>query len=817
MEPRERVSVEVGRSTARRADVPGHRAPHLRRRAAVRQARGAEPLRHPRLSAWARAAARRLPGVIASLMALACLGCGLAGLLAALLDASFDARVVYACALLPALAGGLGQLLSRRGAAWASLACLALTAAGALLLHADIAQEARDVMAALEGQGAPADATYLLGCLSATLGTMASFLAYVCRASWVMALAAVPLLVVAPLAGRACPPASVALLACSFALALPHERVARRSGRPLASTAIVLATCALGAAVGVALATTCADALSVPARALEASVSEALGGLASHAGRPASGGTAQGSQAGDAGEASPASDPREDAQAARSGASASASADASDASANAQAREERSDVATSGRIRRDALGTQQEDAHEVTLDSEPTGAVYLREFTGADYDAAEGAWGEADAQQMDDPEAFLDADEQTHARRAELVSENPQADADAAEAYVLQLLAENVTYTTQMAPIPAGADIPEYVLFEGHEGYCQHFATIATLMLRAYGMPARYVAGYAAPASAFSQGDDGLWHAWLDGRSAHAWVEVWDSASGAWQVVETTPADTPSAPSVDYGAQQADAAQSAGEQEPAAGDAQARATDVQPSPAASQDLGRTDAQPAEGAATGQADASAPGAAASTAASSAVDGDTRAAGSRGASSSAAGGESGSGSAAATSDEGAGSSGTTTGDGSQALGLVRRLLLRAAVCVAVAAAIIAGAIVLARRALEARRGRILAAREQATAARLLADVCAALRYAGVPVSDDASSAEFAHAFAQAAGVGAPEAAHLAHEALRSAFGPDEARTSPADARCQATYRVACEHALARLAGVRAWAFTHVRAWL
>lgn len=815
MEPRERVSVEVGRSTARRADAPGHRAPHLRRRATGGRTQSAEPPRHPRLSAWAHTAAGRLPGVIASLMALACLGCGLAGLLATLLDASFDARVVYACALLPALAGGLGQLLSRRGAAWASLACLAIAAVGTLLLHADIAQEARDVMAALEGQGAPADATYLLGCLSATLGTMASFLAYACRASWVMALAAVPLLVVAPLAGRTCPPACVALLACSFALALPHERVARRSGRPLASTALVLATCALGAAVGVALATTCADALSAPARALEASVSEVLGGLASHADRPTSGGAAQSSQTGDAGEASLASDIREGNQAARSAASASAEADASGTFTDAQAHEERSDVATSGRIRRDALGTQQEDAHEVTLDSEPTGAVYLREFTGADYDAAEGTWGEADAQQMDDPEAFLDADEQAHARLAELVSENPQADADAAEAYVLQLLAENVTYTTQMAPIPAGEDIPEYVLFEGHEGYCQHFATIATLMLRAYGMPARYVAGYAAPASAFSQGDDGLWHAWLDGRSAHAWVEVWDSASGAWQVVETTPADTPSAPSVDYGAQQADAAQSAGEQEPSVGDAQASATDVQPSPAASQDLGRTDAQPAEGAASGQADVAAPDATASTAAGSAAGGNAESASSRGASSSAANDESGSGSAAATSDEG--SAGTTAGDGSQALGLVRRLLLRVAACVAVAAAVIAGVIVLARRTLEARRGRILAAREQATAARLLADACAALRYAGVPVSDDASSAEFAQSFAQAAGVGAPEAAHLAHEALRSAFGPDEARTAPADARCQATYHAACEHALARLAGMRAWAFTHVRAWL
>ena len=819
MSPRERTSVQVGSSSARHSGAPGHRTPRRRPSRAAADAQGARPSRHPRLAAWTNAALRRLPGTLASLAALVCLGCGLASLLGALLGASFDARVVYACALAPACAGALGQLLSRRGAAWAALACLVLVAAGALVLHADIAQQARDVMAALEGQGGRPDATYLLGCLSATLGTMASFLAYACRASWVMALAAVPLLVAAPLAGRTCPPACVALLACFFALALPRERVARRSGRPAASTALVVAACALGAAVGVALATTCTDALSAPARALEASVSQAFGGLASHKGKPVSGGAAQGSQAGDASDAGAAASRATDAAAGAQSTSSAGDelAGAAASSASTDARAERSDVATSGRIRRDALGAQQEEAHEVTLESEPAGAVYLREFTGLDYDAAEGTWGAATEQQMDDPDAFLDAGEQAHARIAELVAENPQADAASAEAYVLQLLAENVTYTTQMAPIPAGADIPEYVLFEGHEGYCQHFATIATLMLRAYGVPARYVAGYAAPASAFSQGEDGLWHAWLDGRSAHAWVEVWDADASAWQVVETTPADTPSAPSVDYGTQGASSADADG-QEPTAQEEQTGATDVQPSPASSAGLGHTDEQPANPGASAQADATS-----TSPASATSDGGATSAGAAGPSgvsgsaSSAAGEGSGMGSAGTASSAGAESSGTAAGDGSQALGLVRRLLLIAGMCVAVLAAAVAAAVILVRRALAARRGHILAAREQATAAQLLADACAALRYAGVPVSDDAGSAEFARAFAHASGVDDPEAAHLAHEALRSAFGPDGVRAHPADERCRAVYRAACEHARARLAGARAWAFANIHAWL
>ena len=171
----------------------------------------------------------------------------------------------------------------------------------------------------------------------------------------------------------------------------------------------------------------------------------------------------------------------------------------------------------------------------------------------------------------------------------------------------------------------------------------------------------------------------------------------------------------------------------------------------------------------------------------------------------------------GSAGAASSAGAESSGTAAGDGSQALGLVRRLLLLAGTCVAVLAAAVAAAAVLARRALAARRGRILAARKQATAAQLLADACAALRYAGVPVSDDAGSAEFAGTFAHASGVDESEAAHLAHEALRSAFGPDGVRACPADEHCRAAYRAACEHARARLTGIRAWAFANIHAWL
>lgn len=70
------------------------------------------------------------------------------------------------------------------------------------------------------------------------------------------------------------------------------------------------------------------------------------------------------------------------------------------------------------------------------------------------------------------------------------------------------------------------------------EGYCVHFASAAALMLRARGIPARVVGGYAC----------GEWDPWLGRwvvreREAHAWVEAWDREAGRWLLVEATPPD----------------------------------------------------------------------------------------------------------------------------------------------------------------------------------------------------------------------------------------------------------------------------------
>ncbi len=78
------------------------------------------------------------------------------------------------------------------------------------------------------------------------------------------------------------------------------------------------------------------------------------------------------------------------------------------------------------------------------------------------------------------------------------------------------------------------SDFALWFLNEGDKGYCVHFATAATVLLRAAEVPARYVTGYAAEVV---PGEP----ATLTGENAHAWAEYFDPQYGAWVILEATP------------------------------------------------------------------------------------------------------------------------------------------------------------------------------------------------------------------------------------------------------------------------------------
>lgn len=79
-------------------------------------------------------------------------------------------------------------------------------------------------------------------------------------------------------------------------------------------------------------------------------------------------------------------------------------------------------------------------------------------------------------------------------------------------------------------------DFARWFLEESDTGYCIHFASAATVLLRAAGIPARYVEGYAVTCQADKE-------VVVYSKQAHAWAEYYDFDSGTWRILEATPTD----------------------------------------------------------------------------------------------------------------------------------------------------------------------------------------------------------------------------------------------------------------------------------
>ena len=78
-------------------------------------------------------------------------------------------------------------------------------------------------------------------------------------------------------------------------------------------------------------------------------------------------------------------------------------------------------------------------------------------------------------------------------------------------------------------------DFALWFLREGDRGYCVHFASAAAVLLRAAGIPARYVTGYMVDAPAGQA-------VTVTEENAHAWAEYYEPNLGLWIPLEATPA-----------------------------------------------------------------------------------------------------------------------------------------------------------------------------------------------------------------------------------------------------------------------------------
>lgn len=93
-------------------------------------------------------------------------------------------------------------------------------------------------------------------------------------------------------------------------------------------------------------------------------------------------------------------------------------------------------------------------------------------------------------------------------------------------------------------------DFVLWFLEDAQRGYCIHFATAAAVLLRAAGIPARYVTGFLVQTQAEKS-------VTVTQKDAHAWVEYFDPQLHAWLILDATPAASGGASTTPEGSQAA--------------------------------------------------------------------------------------------------------------------------------------------------------------------------------------------------------------------------------------------------------------------
>lgn len=133
-----------------------------------------------------------------------------------------------------------------------------------------------------------------------------------------------------------------------------------------------------------------------------------------------------------------------------------------------------------------------------------------------------------------------------------------------------EILSSDFVYSLNPGITPNSSDFAGYFLNENKKGYCAHFATSATLILRTLGIPARYVEGYVLSYDDVSEAvlvenadvadyidtsvttsNLAVVRADIADDKAHAWVEYYDPSFG-WRVFEATTASFEDTVSSDF-------------------------------------------------------------------------------------------------------------------------------------------------------------------------------------------------------------------------------------------------------------------------
>ena len=136
-------------------------------------------------------------------------------------------------------------------------------------------------------------------------------------------------------------------------------------------------------------------------------------------------------------------------------------------------------------------------------------------------------------------------------RRTAELAKQMRAEAGTNQAFIEAVLnkfhEEEFFYT--LKPPPLGNNPVDRFLFESRRGFCEHYASAFSVMMRSVGIPTRIVLGYHGGEINPMGG-----HLIVRQSDAHAWTEVWLDGVG-WYRVDPTAAVAPER--IDYGASNA--------------------------------------------------------------------------------------------------------------------------------------------------------------------------------------------------------------------------------------------------------------------
>ena len=143
---------------------------------------------------------------------------------------------------------------------------------------------------------------------------------------------------------------------------------------------------------------------------------------------------------------------------------------------------------------------------------------------------------------------YLSLREETKARALVILSKlsiSPNSDPLTAADIICKYVSDSAQYSTSPSKMPqTETDFSMWFLEGSDTGYCIHFASAAVVLLRAAGIPARYVEGYLVQTE---QSRDVT----VKQNMSHAWVECYLDYVG-WVILDPTPttANLPSVPTV---------------------------------------------------------------------------------------------------------------------------------------------------------------------------------------------------------------------------------------------------------------------------